>query len=166
MMTSINASEYGLIYVTPDHMVDFSTGEAVIQVDVSTLRAGLRDWWDIWITPFDENVQLTLDEGLPDLGGLPRDAIHIRQANFNGKTMFIGERITDFERVPSRTIGSWSKTSSSPDAARRDKFELRISSDHIRFGMPAYDVWWIDTEMPEPRLDQRCGADRPPFIHP
>ncbi len=156
MMTALNASEYGLIYVTPDHMVDFSAGEAVIQFDVSTLRGGLRDWWDIWITPFDENVQLTLDEDLPDLGGRPRNAIGIGQSQFNGKTMFIGERITDFERVHFENGWTLVEDVLVADAARRDRFELRISRDHIRFGMPAYDVWWIDEDMPE--LDWTSGV--------
>jgi hypothetical protein len=156
MMTSLNASEYGLIYVTPDHMVDFSSGEAVIQVDVSTLRGGLRDWWDIWITPFDANVQLTLDEDLPDLGGFPSEAIHIRQDNFDGKTVFIGEVISDFERVQLENDWALLDDFLVPDAARRDKFELRISADHIRFGMPAYDVWWIDTDIAD--LDWTSGV--------
>jgi hypothetical protein len=147
MMTSLNTSEYGLIYVTPDHMVDFSGGEAVIQVDVSTLRGGLRDWWDIWITPFDANVQLTLDEDLPDLGGFPSEAIHIRQDNFDGKTVFIGEIISDFERIQLENDWALLDDFLVPDAARRDKFELRISANHIRFGMPAYDVWWIDADI-------------------
>lgn len=156
MMTSLNASEYGLIYVTPDHMVDFSDGEAVIQVDVSTLRGGMRDWWDIWVTPFEDNVQLTLDEDLPDLGGLPREAIHIKQDAFDGKTVFIGEVISGFERTPLEHDWHLVEDFLIADAARRDTFELRISANHIRFGMPAYDVWWIDTDIPT--LDWSTGV--------
>ena len=37
-MTSINASGYGVIYLTPDQMVDFSAGEAVVRFDMSTFR--------------------------------------------------------------------------------------------------------------------------------
>jgi len=34
-----------------------------------------------------------------------------------------------------------------PDAKRRDTFELTISRTHIRFGMPAYNYWWIDSDV-------------------
>ncbi len=36
-----------------------------------------------------------------------------------------------------------------PDAKRRDTFEIRISADHLKVGMPDYDFWWVDTDIPE-----------------
>jgi hypothetical protein len=43
LMTAISASGYGVIYLTPNHMIDFSACEATIQFDLSTLRASPRD---------------------------------------------------------------------------------------------------------------------------
>jgi hypothetical protein len=41
-----------------------------------------------------------------------------------------------------------------PSATRRDTFELRLSRTHVRFGMPAYDFWWIDAEIADLGWDQ------------
>jgi hypothetical protein len=53
LMTAINAQGYALIYVTPNRLLDFSQGEAVLRIDVSTLRHSQRDWWDVWLSPYD-----------------------------------------------------------------------------------------------------------------
>ena len=84
VMTAIKAGGYGLIYLTPNQLVDFGAGEAVVKFDVSTLRTSQRDWIDLWITPFNENLQFALDEFLPDGNGNPRNAIHLRMDNFGG----------------------------------------------------------------------------------
>jgi hypothetical protein len=34
-----------------------------------------------------------------------------------------------------------------PSATRRDTFALRISRTHVTFGMPAYDLWWVDADV-------------------
>lgn len=148
MMTAINAGGYGLIYLTPNQMVDFADGEAVISFDVSTLRTSGRDWIDVWVTPFDDNLQLALQDYLPDLSGEPRNAIHIAM-DFSS-SRFQGFLIRDFSlsSIPG-TGDSWQGYESflTPDARRRDTFELRISRNHIKFGMPAYNFWWIDTSI-------------------
>jgi hypothetical protein len=159
-MTAIRASGYGVIYLTPNQLVDFSAGEAVIRLDVSTLRTSNRDWWDVWLTPFDDNLQTPLEDWLPDLNGEPRRAIHIRMkfgsaGNLTG--VFEGFVINDFTAVPlpqSRTTDYG--TFFTPSAGQRQTFELRISQGHIKFGMPAFDLWWIDTDMAA--LDWTAGV--------
>lgn len=153
VMTAIRASGYGVIYLTPNQMVDFSQGEAVVRFDVSTLRTSNRDWWDVWITPYEDNLQAPLEDWLPDLNGEPRRAIHIRMrfgsaGNLTGS--FEGYVINGFDDTPlpqARTTGYEFKFT--PSATTRRTFELRISQTHIRFGMPLGeplgDLWWIDT---------------------
>jgi PAS domain-containing protein len=147
LMTAINASGYGLIYLTPDHMVDFANGEAVIRFDLSTFRSSGRDWIDLWLTPYEDNLQLTLDSWLPDLHGEPRRSVHIVM-DFLADSIFRAEVVRDFEveHLPATAVG-WRgyETFLEPSAQRRDTFELRISETHIKFGMPDYDFWWIDT---------------------
>ena len=82
VMTAINATGYGAIYLTPDHMVDFTWGEAIIKFDVTTARTSTRDWWDLWISPYDEHLQLPLPDYYPDLSGEPRHAIQIMMSSF------------------------------------------------------------------------------------
>jgi len=155
LMTAINSSSYGLIYLTPNHLVDFSQGEAVIRFDVSTARSSPRDWIDLWVTPYEDNLQLPLDEGLPDLNGEPREAVHLRLDYTRSR--FKGKVIHDFEseELP-RTDEGWQGYESflEPSSTERQTFELRISENHIKFGMPEHDFWWIDTDMDALGWDQ------------
>lgn len=149
MMTAINAGGYGVIYLTPNQQVDFSNGEAVIRWDMSTARKSSRDWVDLWITPFADNLQLPLQSWLPDLDGPPRRSIHIFMDNFNGGTVFKAELYRDFNSQ-SLDGNSWTtyETFLTPSQTRRDTFELHISRTHLKFGMPAYDFWWVNTDIP------------------
>jgi len=149
IMTAINANGYGVIYLTPSYMIDFSAGEAIIQFDLSTLRTSKRDWVDLWITPYEDNLQLPLTEWLPDLSGEPRRAISIKMNDSNGQTNFLLSVINNFnaQNIPSN---QWTGYESflSPSAMKRDTFELRISRERIRFGMPQYNFWWYDINIP------------------
>ena len=151
LMTAINAEEYAVIYLTPDHMVDFSQDEAVIRFDVSTARESVRDWIDLWITPYDDHLQLPLTDWLPDLNGEPRESVHIFM-DFSSFMRFQGEIIHDFEtkELPLTDKG-WLgyETFLNPSPKKRETFELRISETHLKFGMPEYDFWWIDTDISE-----------------
>ncbi len=149
IMTAINARGYGVIYLTPNQMIDFSQGEAIIRFDVSTFRSSARDWIDVWITPYEHNLQLPLNARGPDLQGPPRHAILVRMSDSPGKTEFEAYSIRDWEsqKLP-QVSGRGYETFLQPDAKRRDTFELRISRTHLSFGMPAYNHTWIDTAIP------------------
>jgi hypothetical protein len=156
LMTALNTSGYGVIYLTPNQIVDFSDGEAVISWDMSTARTSGRDWVDIWITPYQDNLQLPLEDWLPDLNGEPRNAIHVRMDLANGDTMFATSIVRDFEtiEIPEQNLAVGYESFLKPDAKRRDKFELRLSRTHLKFGMPGYDFSWIDTTIPDLGWDQ------------
>jgi hypothetical protein len=163
MMTAMNASGYGMIYLTPDRLVDFSHGEAVIRVDISTLRTSVRDWWDIWITPFDDNLQLPLDLANDvDAAGPPRRAIRIGLGTENQieAELYVDHMAVDFGVYPENQIpalwGVGYESFLEPGAKRRDTFEVRLSKDHLKVGMPEYDFWWIDEDLPE--LDWSSGV--------
>jgi hypothetical protein len=149
IMTAINGSGYGVIYRTPNHLVDFSGGSAVISFDASTLRSSSRDWIDIWITPFAENLVAPLESWLPDLNGEPRRAVHVRMAIGNGTTgvgAFEAELVRDFAVFPlPRHQSAGYETLFAPSASARTTFTLIISETRLRFGLPAYNHWWVDT---------------------
>lgn len=150
LMTAINASGYGAIYLTPGYLIDFADGMAVVQFDLSTLRTSQRDWIDLWISPYAEQLQLPLHDWGPDLSGEPRNAIHIRMDSVSGKTVFKAWVVRDFEAT--EIEGNWwtgYEEVLTPSAKQRDTFELRISQTRIQFGLPTYDFWWIDTAIPE-----------------
>lgn len=156
MMTALRATGYGVIYLAPNQLVDFSEGEAVIKFDLSTLRTSNRDWIDIWISPYEDNLQLPLRSTLPDLTGEPRRAVQVFQdiGQFTEDGQMIGARFKakmvnqfDVQELKTQESRGYEQLLT-PDAKRRDTFELRISQTHLKFGMPDYDLWWIDTEIP------------------
>jgi hypothetical protein len=136
LMTAIKAGGYGVIYLTPAALADWTDGETVIKVDVSTLRNSGRDWWDVWLTPYDDLMAAPLDGWLPDLQGPPKRGLHLKMDGFNGGTSFRGERVDDHATAD---LGScWWCTYESvltPSASRRDTFELRISQTGVRWAV-------------------------------
>jgi hypothetical protein len=156
VMTAINARGYGVIYLTPNQMIDFSDGEAVLRFDISTFRKAVRDWVDIWITPYDDHLILPLEEALPDLQGEPRRGIHVSLSLSMPGGKLTARRIENFVAEDISSV-SWSSYADfiEPSATRRDTFEIRISKNHLKAGMPDYDFWWIDTDITE--LDWSTG---------
>lgn len=156
MMTAINAIGYGAIYLTPNQMVDFSAGEAIIRYDMSTLRTSPRDWVDVWITPYDQHLQLPLDSWLPDLQGKPHNGIQIRM-NI-GQNSFFQAYYLKNGRESSISGNNWTGYENflTPDPRRRDTFEIRISQTHLSFCMPDYNFCWVDTDIAP--LDWNMGV--------
>ena len=146
VMTAINASGYGAVYLTPNQLVDFSAGESVVRFDMSTARTSPRDWVDLWLTPFEDNLALPLNDWLPDLTGPPKNGIHIQMDLAN--SAFLGTMTNEFvgNGLPRSSLLDYDDVLT-PSAMRRDTFELRISDSHLRFGMPDYNLWWIDTPL-------------------
>lgn len=162
IMTAIYATGYGIIYRTPDHMVDFSEGEAVVQFEMSTLRSSGRDWPLIYITPYEDNLQLPLAETAPDLNGEPNRGIKIQMRIYNsgiGEGNFKAYRIEDHIRVElPRDIFDGYEEWLEPSPTRRDLFEIRISRNRLSFGMPDYGKWWFDDAPISPPLDWDTGV--------
>jgi hypothetical protein len=153
VMTAISAGGYGEIVLTPDHMVDLSEGPAQVLFSVSTYRASLRDWYDVWLTPFGDNLVLPIATGFDgvDLQGPPKNAIHINLANFNGASTFNFEEYWNFQPTPIE--GNWwtsIESLLSPSAATRTQFEIDVSLTHLRFGIPSLPsgkaFWFVDAD--------------------
>jgi hypothetical protein len=150
VMTAIQAEGYGLIVLTPNQMVDFAGGEAIVRFDMSTFRASSRDWVSIWLSPWEDQIPLPLTDWLPDLTGEPRRGIHITMDSVDGKSTFRGSTIRDFRSTDVTTdTGLTYESFLTTSAVRRDTFELRISRTSLKFGMPGYNKWWIDRSIPD-----------------
>lgn len=78
LMTAINGIDYGVIYLTPNAMLDFGSG-GYVQWDMSTERMSIRDWPDVTITPFEDQLALPLIGATVgvDLQGGPRRALNL-----------------------------------------------------------------------------------------
>ena len=142
IMTSLNAGGYAMAYLTPNRMLDWSAGQAVLSFDVSTLRTSSRDWIDIWVTPYASNLALPLDDWLPDVQGRPQgNYVHIRMDNFGGGSGFRVE--VNGTEVNSNSYSGYEQYLT-PSATTRTPFELRIDNGHISFGIPSVGLWWAD----------------------
>jgi hypothetical protein len=149
VMTSVATGGYAAVYLTPNQMVDFSQGEAIIRFDQSTLITSNRDWVDLWITPFGENLQFPLPTWQQFLAGDPRNSVHV-----DGTKVTV---IRDFQRTDLST--RWwkgitevlGKAGLEPSPKRRDTFEVRISRDHISWCITsANNFCWADTPIDPP----------------
>ncbi len=164
LMTATNSRGYGINYLTPARVVDFSKGTAVVRFDVATKRESGRDWIDLWLTPYEDNLVAPLEDTLPDLQGEPRRSVHVRMSPQADRSVFTATVIrkhegtplpvadaTSYETVFARTLDPTDSTKKrylTTSATRRDTFELHISRTHVRFGMPRYNLWWVDTDIP------------------
>lgn len=167
VMTAISAGGYGEVELTPPVLVDFSSGEAVIRWDMSTLRHSDRDWIDLVVSPLEDHTQLVGYQFIPDLSGEPRRAVHLQMTAANHGFGFDAGVLRDFVGTALPT-DNWTPIESilTPSATRRDTFELRISRTHLKFGMPAgqpavnngQGFWWIDADIPGGSLDWSRGV--------
>jgi hypothetical protein len=87
LMTAINGGgdapkTYGGVYLAPAQLADFGAGTATITWQVSTRRASTNDWWEVWLTPFEQNlVAPAVPDDVPAFNGPPGDAIRVRMNN-------------------------------------------------------------------------------------
>lgn len=83
VMTAANAAGYGEIVLTPSQILNCSAG-CTVQWNMSTEKMSGRDWPDLMLTPWDDNVTIPLENWLPDAQGLPRRGIHVTANNGGG----------------------------------------------------------------------------------
>jgi hypothetical protein len=133
-MTALNASDYGMIAITPNRLVDFSAGPAMIQFEMSTERQSLRDWPDLWVTPWEDNLTLPFGEGDVDLQGPPRRGVHV--SAHSSQSSWQVYTISNSVEKEVRGCGLCSMQSGiaagTNQAATRQTFRLTISSTHLR----------------------------------
>jgi hypothetical protein len=145
IMTATNGG-YSAVYLTPNAMLDFSTGESVLKFEMSTLRTSARDWVDIVIMPYESELQVNfLDVHLP------KEAVHLELAG--GGNVFIPAIYRNYvkETVSHDWYHNWdmilAQHGLQASDVRRDQFEVRLSRTHLKVGMPAYNLWWVDSDI-------------------
>lgn len=154
LMTALNAPGYGVIYLTPNQILDWSAGEAVVRWDMSTRVTSGRDWVTLYVTPYDQQLALPLNINFPDLAGEPPNTLAVGLTGNPGHPpLTFGGYIrrnwvqTDFQPGAGYNPYTGYESFLIPDAARRDTFELRVSATHIKLGMPAYNFYWLDADV-------------------
>jgi cell division septation protein DedD len=137
VMTSLHSGGYAAAYITPPAMLDWSSGPATFDFDVSTWRRSSRDWWEILVTPFAENVVIPNKEDAQAYTGF-----RIVMINDRPHTQFLGDVFTNGVGAPldstpygTSVEGVLAAEGLSGDAARRDAFRLTVSAAGVKFAM-------------------------------
>lgn len=148
MTATYGLSQYGgysMIYMTPAYVVDTS-GDFMVSFDASTFLTNPgRDWIDLWITPYDDNLQLALDEWLPDVQGEPRNALHFKLTQ---ETSWQVEKIQNGNLVGMDASWTRSVDHVEPSKATRTTHMLIVQGNRMRFGYPNEGVWFYDGPVP------------------
>lgn len=164
LMTAVGDEGYGEIALTPDHMADWSTGTTTIKVDVSTNQFNTSDWIELWLTPFAENQSLPFEPDNIDMQGAPRTAMVFSLnsselvATYSGdvtpiRGFVVGNAlpklncINQYDLLCVNPVGHPSVLSISSTV--RTTYEIDISRNHIKFGLPGI-VSWTDADFRVP----------------
>ena len=164
VMTSLRADDYGLIALTPPSLVDFSSGEATIRFDLSTLSVSGRDWFGIVIQPWNDQLPLPISSSLPDLNGFGRSAIVI---DLNSGAMcpkvYREFQVTEGKNKFAGTCQWWKSLEDviTPSAQTRQTIQVTISKNRVRVEMPEVGLVWDDMAIAD--LDWNQGVVS--FLH-
>lgn len=152
LMTGINGQGYGEVAFTPAEMLDWSSGPVKVTWQVDTLRTSCRDWLSFNVMPFADNLMLTDGIGV-DLFHEPKNEL-LFSTGANCSNAFTGSDIRNFNGTdipgPGGAVEDVVDTTSATAAKVRQIFELDISSTHVRFGMPAFNKWFVDGNLASP----------------
>lgn len=145
LMTAFLPGGYGEIEMAPDRLLDWSQGPGVVSWHQSTFRTSARDWTDINVTPFSDNLVLPAEVTV-DLSGEPRNGVQVAMSTAL-PTTFAATVYRDFgaESVPG--TGAVLERVLTPSATQRAHFQLEVSRSHIRFGLPDQNVWFVDRDI-------------------
>jgi hypothetical protein len=150
VMTAANAGGYGMIALTPSQLLDCSAG-CTVEWSQSTERLSLRDFPDVWLTPWADNLTLPFDMGDVDLQGPPRRGVHISAvASQNSWSVGIISDYTESFLPNQWWVGMHDGiTEGTNQAAVRQRFRLTLSPGEVRFerlaSPTATAVVWIDS---------------------
>ncbi|MGE3077129.1 MAG: hypothetical protein AB7N24_20565 [Dehalococcoidia bacterium] len=136
VMTSINGSDYGAIYFVPNQLVDLGNGPVTIQFDLSTERMSTRDWIDVWVTPWDDNMVLPLEAPDPDLQGPPQNSIQVTNRPGEGSPILLTTRNGEGKGyAPGWAVSPLDEgiVAGTNQAAVRQTFELTLTKTSAKF---------------------------------
>ncbi len=138
LMTAINppsqGTASGIVSLKPDHMVDLTRGEAVVKVDVSTLSPSAGDWWEIWITPPEDQLVAPTDHWFHQVGP-PRRAVYFQVVDSGPRKYWLGKVFDDYRYAGGHEffwLGPDIRPLVSLSDTRRDTYELRITRDRVK----------------------------------
>ena len=153
LMTMLNAGGYGVIVMTPSQIADFS-GQVSIDWSVTTLRTTTRDWLEINVTPFSENLVAPADTS-QDLEGEPLDTVNCATTD-TPPTVWACQvinhgKVTFASGFRSPAVEELLQTNrQTPSATTRTRYQLDLSANHLRLSLPELRANLIDANVDIP----------------
>jgi hypothetical protein len=153
IMTATSDAGYAETTLTPNQLVDWTNGTAVIDYSVSTKHTDARDYTDVWLTPFSENLMHPIKDGV-DLQGPAKDAVVVTTGEFATppNQSLVAEVFSNFwaNHVILPSSGPGIDAIVPQSAVTRTQFEIQISKTHIKAGIPSKNYWPVDANFTTP----------------
>ena len=80
LMTAAYATGASKLTLTPNQLLDTSSGQGVVEFEVSTYRTAGRDYWQLDLTPLDTHLQLPEGDVVADANGKAVNGFNINTA--------------------------------------------------------------------------------------
>lgn len=137
LMTAMNPKSTGtansLTNLQPDHMLDLSSGDGVVKIDVSTKSPTPGSWWEIWFTPKADWLMHPSDHWL-HMVGVPKRAMKVSINDFSNDKRLQVEGYDNYQMGAGQEVfgdtENWQGTSIagrvSLDDRSRDTYEVEF----------------------------------------
>lgn len=155
MMTAVSSGLFttrtnmAVAMFSPNQVIDFSGGPAVIRFDVSTQRASRRDWFDIWVTPFDDLQRIPIQADRVIMQGPSENALVVGLRAFSDKGVFDASIFDDFVETIVEGSNTGYESVITPSRTTRSTFEIIIERDRLKVWMPDEGLVLIDQAIPQ-----------------
>jgi hypothetical protein len=149
LMTAVSEEGNGGIVLTPARMLNFAGGEQVLSWRQNLEEQSGRDWWVVWVTPYNDVLQAPVfpDDGVAAMNGTPRNAIILDAEAGNPCAVLVVDYIRT--RLPCSTYPAI-KDRFPVSFTTREQIEVRISQTRIRVSIPERGITFVDAAFPQP----------------
>lgn len=135
LMTAMNPKSAGtansLTNLQPNHMLDLSSGNGTVKIDVSTKSPTPGSWWEIWFTPKNDWLMHPSDHWL-HMVGVPKRSVKVSINDFSTRKVLQVEGYDNYN-ISNNAFGddeNWQGTAItdkvSLDDRSRDTYEVEI----------------------------------------
>lgn len=135
LMTAMNPKSAGtansLTNLQPNHMLDLSSGNGTVKIDVSTKSPTPGSWWEIWFTPKNDWLMHPSDHWL-HMVGVPKRSVKVSINDFSTDKRLQVEGYDNYN-ISNNAFGddeNWQGTSISSkvslDDRSRDTYEVEF----------------------------------------
>jgi hypothetical protein len=133
---------------SPNQVLDFTGGPATIRFEMSTLRASRRDWFEVWLTPFDDLLRIPVQADRVIMQGPPENGLVVMLRDFSEKGVFDATVVDGFVETEIEGSATGYESVLTPSRTQRATIEIVVERDHLKVWMPDHGLVFIDRAIP------------------